>query len=102
MTSGAAHVFLDDDDAPFLSTDGPLRNWWKPALQRSTVRPKDARQTRHTFATTGLMGGVAPGWLAAQLGHATEMFFRVYSRWIAGADEGAERRKLDAYLELPR
>lgn len=67
-------------------------------MQRSTIRPRDARQTRHTFATTGLMGGIALGWLAAQLGHAPEMFFRVYSRWIDGADNGAEKRKLDAYL----
>lgn len=97
-TSAAAHVFLNDEGNPFSSTDEPLREWWKPALQRSSVRARDARQTRHTFATTGLMGGIAPGWLATQLGHAPEMFFRVYSRWISFADEGAEKRKLDAFL----
>ena len=36
--------------------------------------------------------------LAMQMGHSPEMFFRVYSRWIQGADQGAERRKLDAFL----
>jgi len=33
------------------------------------------------------------------MGHSPEMFFRVYSRWIEGADKGAERRKLDAFLK---
>ena len=33
-----------------------------------------------------------------QLGHSVEMFYRVYSKWIAGADHGAERRRLDAFL----
>lgn len=88
MTGAATHVFLDEADAPLPSTDEPLRNWWKPALLHSGVRPRDARQTRHTFATTGLMAGIAPGWLAAQLGHAPEMFFRVYSRWIALPTKG--------------
>ena len=42
--------------------------------------------------------GLTPGWVAMQMGHSPEMFFRVYSRWIQGADQGAERRKLDAFL----
>ena len=93
-----AHVFWDDEGQPFQSTDGPLDAWWKPAMKLSGLRQRDARQTRHTFATVCLMAGITPGWVAQQLGHAPEMFFRVYSRWIEGADKGAERRKLDAFL----
>ncbi|VTU37177.1 tyrosine-type recombinase/integrase [Variovorax sp. PBL-E5] len=93
-----AHVFVNDAGSAFESTDGPLDDWWKPAMKLSGLRQRDARQTRHTYATTCLMAGIAPGWVARQLGHAPEMFFRVYSRWIEGADKGAERRKLDAFL----
>ena len=93
------HVFLDAEGSPFTSTDGPLDAWWKPAIEASELRPRDARQTRHTFATMCLMGGITPGWVANQLGHTPEMFFRVYSRWIERADQGAERRKLDAFLQ---
>lgn len=98
LTGTKEHVFLDDNGAPFNTTLQPLRQWWKPAMLTVPVRARDARQTRHTFATTCLMAGITPGWVAVQLGHSPEMFFRVYSRWIVGADAGAEKRKLDGHL----
>ena len=92
------HVFVDSEGKSFTTTDDPLRTWWKPAMKLSGLRHRDARQTRHTFATICLMAGITPGWVAQQQGNSPEMFFRVYSRWIEGADKGAERRKLDAFL----
>lgn len=94
-------VFLGDDGEDFTTTDDPLKAWWKPAVKASKLRSRDARQTRHSFATVCLIAGIAPGWVAKQLGHAPEMFFKVYSTWIDGADKGAERRKLDAFLSAP-
>lgn len=91
-------VFVDDDGQEFASTDGPMRGWWKPAMKVSGIRQRDARQTRHTFATICLMAGIKPAWAAKQMGHSVEMFYRVYSRWIDHADKGAERRKLDSYI----
>jgi len=58
-------MFLDEADKLFTTTNEPLRSWRKPAFARTPLR--DARQTRHTFATTGLMAGIAPGWLATTL-----------------------------------
>lgn len=91
-------VFVGDDGEGFASTEEPLRRWWKPAMKLSGLRQRDARQTRHTFATVCLMAGITPAWAARQLGHSVEMFYRVYSRWIDKADKGAERRKLDGYI----
>ena len=91
-------VFVGDDGEPFTTTDKPLRDWWKPTMKLSGIRQRDARQTRHTFATVCLMAGIKPAWAARQMGHSVEMFYRVYSRWIDHADKGAERRKLDGYI----
>ena len=91
-------VFVGEAGEAFKSTDDPLRTWWKPAMKVSGIRHRDARQTRHTFATVCLMAGIKPAWAARQMGHSVEMFYRVYSRWIDHADKGAERRKLDGYI----
>ncbi|MCP6352240.1 integrase, partial [Klebsiella pneumoniae] len=76
------------------NTDMPLDSWWKPAMKVSGIRHRDARQTRHTYATMMLMAGVTPAYAARQMGHGIEMFLRTYSKWIDGADKGAEQRKL--------
>jgi integrase len=92
-------VFLARDGESYTSTDGPLDAFWKAALKKSGIRYRDARQTRHTFATMCLHAGRKPGWIAAQLGHSVEMFYRVYSKWIEAQDRGAERDELDRWLE---
>jgi integrase len=93
-----AHVFPDVDGTAFNDTDGPLDAWWKAAIKLSGIRQRDARQSRHTYATLCLHAGLTPAWAAKQLGHSVEMFYRVYSKWIEGADKGVERNKMDAYL----
>jgi integrase len=95
-------VFLGMDGRPYTTTDGPLDAWWKPAMKLSGLRHRDARQTRHTYATLCLHAGSKPGWVAQQLGHSVEMFYRVYSRWIPDADAGTERKKLDAFIAVDR
>jgi integrase len=91
-------VFIGLDGASYTTTDGPLDAFWKPAMKLAGIRYRDGRQTRHTFATTCLHAGLKPGWIAGQLGHSVEMFYRVYSKWIDAQDRGAERSKLDAFL----
>ncbi|KQP43955.1 site-specific integrase [Pseudorhodoferax sp. Leaf274] len=92
------HVFLGMDNLFYTTTKGPLDGWWKPAMKLSGLRHRDARQTRHTFATVCLHAGSTPAWVARQLGHSVEMFYRVYSKWIEAADAGSEVRRLNSFL----
>ena len=92
------HVFLGMDNLFYTTTKGPLDCWWKPAMKLSGLRSRDARQTRHTFATICLHAGSTPAWVARQLGHSVEMFYRVYSKWIEAADAGSEVRRLNSFL----
>ena len=71
---------------------------WNVSLRRCKLRYRVPYQTRHTFATLALhLAGARPGYVARQLGHAnTGMLFKVYSKWIDGADNERERAKLDA------
>ncbi|EJL26614.1 phage integrase family protein [Caulobacter sp. AP07] len=48
---------------------------------RRIDRRRGAYQTRHTFATIPLMGGINPAYIARQLGHASlAMVFKVYAK----------------------
>lgn len=59
-------------------------------------------QTRHTFATTALMAGANPAYISRQLGHKTaEMVYKVYAKWIDGADRGREKAKWEASAGAP-
>src|SRR5450631_92128 len=71
---------------------------WAVCLRRCKIRYRVPYQTRHTFATLALhVAGARPGYVARQLGHAnTGMLFKVYSKWIDGANNERERAKLDA------
>lgn len=72
-------------------------HYWKPCLKRLGIRDRRAYATRHTYATVALMGGVNPAYVSAQMGHvSTKMFFETYSRWIAGADNGAQKAAMAA------
>jgi len=71
-------------------------HYWTPALAKLGIRKRRAYQTRHTYATLALLGGANPGYVARQMGHkTTQMLFRIYSRWIDGADRGREAAKID-------
>lgn len=74
-------------------------HYWTPTLKRLGIRHRRAYNTRHTYATTALMAGVNPAYIARQLGHTnTKMLFETYSRWIDKADKGVERRAMEAAM----
>jgi len=69
---------------------------WQRCLKRLGLRYREPYQTRHTFATLALMEGANPSYIARQLGHTNaNMLFRVYSKWVDGADKSRERDKLN-------
>lgn len=84
---------------PWLDSRSQSETFWKPTLLRLGIRARRAYNARHTFATTALSAGVAPGYIATQLGHAnTKMLHEVYSRWNMGADKGVQRAAMEAAM----
>lgn len=74
-------------------------HYWTPTLKRLGIRHRRAYNTRHTYATTALMAGVNPAYIARQMGHAnSKMLFEKYSRWIDGADKGVQRAALESAM----
>jgi len=70
---------------------------FRAVLKLLKMRPRPAKNTRHTYATILLMSGAKPSWAAAQMGHSVDMFMKRYAKWIPGADRGAELAKVEAF-----
>ena len=83
-------------NTPWPDVQDQRKLYFHPALRALGIRSRDAYQTRHTYATTALMGGVNPAYIARQLGHrSAAMLFKHYSKWIDHADYGREAAKLN-------
>jgi integrase len=79
----------------------PVQRVWRPSLRILGIRDRDARETRHTYATMALMAGVNPAYIAKQLGHANaKMVYEVYAKWIDGADKSREKNRMNAWLNV--
>ncbi|MDM8358821.1 MULTISPECIES: site-specific integrase [Pandoraea] len=91
-------VFINPNSGErFHDTAPPVRIVWRPTLKAVGIRDRDARQTRHSFATMCLHAGMNPAYIARQMGHTNpRMFFEVYSKWIDGDASEREKAKLDA------
>ena len=83
-TAGKVFVFENPRTGEPWKHDGPYRKTaWTPALARAGVRYRPAYQTRHTFASMLLSGGVEPMYVAQQMGHRDwGMIRKVYGRWM--------------------
>lgn len=94
----AGHVFQNPATGEQLYDTGTaVQDVWRPTLRALGIRDRDAKQTRHTFATMCLHAGMNPAYVAKQMGHTdTRMFFEVYSKWIDGQANHREISKLDA------
>ncbi len=85
-------------NAPWLYHRITSAPFWKTTLKRLGIRHRRTYNTRHTFATVGLMAGANPAYMANQLGHSMEMFFNVYAKWIDGQNDDRELAKIQSAI----
>nr|WP_229505038.1 tyrosine-type recombinase/integrase [Massilia mucilaginosa] len=79
--------------------DKPIHRRWRRILKQAGVRYRNPYQTRHTFASSLLMLGELPLYVASQMGHTdTTMITRTYGKWIRSRlDDGKRERLLKMY-----
>jgi integrase len=71
--------------------------YFHPALSATGIRKRNAYNTRHTYATVALMGGVNPAFISRQLGHSDPgVTFKHYARWIDGSEAQVEALKMNS------
>lgn len=89
-------VFLHPISRTEFADTQPPSDAWKRICKLAGVRQRDARQTRHTYATLMLLAGAKPAFVSRQMGHAnSQMFFKTYSKWLDSDDDWREVSKLN-------
>lgn len=77
--------------------DKQIRGRWRRILKLAGVRYRSPYQTRHTFATSLLMLGEPPLYVASQMGHIdATMVYTVYTKWIKNGLDGDKKERLAA------
>jgi integrase len=84
--------------APWLYARITDSHFWAPTLKRLGIRHRRPYNTRHTYATLGLMAGLNPAFMARQMGHSSEIFFRVYTDWIDGENDDRQLALMETEL----
>ncbi|XYJ08656.1 hypothetical protein ACSUZJ_14710 [Telluria sp. B2] len=79
--------------------DKAIRERWRGLLLLAGVRYRNPYQTRPTFASSLLMLGANPMYVATQLGRVdSTLVFQTFGRWIAsGLDNDRRQRLLKLY-----
>ncbi|VUD48330.1 Putative defective protein IntQ [Thalassocella blandensis] len=78
---GSEFVFAFDATTPVRCNKIPAKIW-KEALKKLGKRPRPMYNMRHTYATYCLMNNLHAAYIARQLGHSQEEFFKTYATWI--------------------
>lgn len=70
---------------------------WRSTLKALRLRYRSPYQTRHTYASICLTAGMAPKFVASQLGHSLAILERHYGKWLIDTDAtDAQMRMLEA------
>ena len=97
--AGCDKLFFDPRrESEWLLEHFFTRPYWIPAFEKLSIRYRQPYNTRHTYATLMLMAGMNPAFCARQMGHDIKVFFSTYSKWIDGAADDAEMRKLESAI----
>ena len=75
---------------PFADDEFIRESLWYPAIKRAGLVRRNPYQTRHTYASWMLSGGVDPFWVSVQMGHKSlQMTLKRYARWIPSLNRDA-------------
>ncbi|AMP14390.1 site-specific integrase [Collimonas pratensis] len=93
-------VFHDPaTNEPWPDEQNARRRHWIPTLRLLGIRYRRPYSMRSTYATIGLMAGANPAYIAGQLGHGVDVFFKDYAAWINGKHNATELDKIEAQIQ---
>lgn len=64
----------------YVHQTSDLHHQWRPTLKALGIRYRPPYNARHTYATMCLMAGMAPAFIAKQLGNSVQILLSRYAR----------------------
>lgn len=83
---------------PWAKEQNIREPYWNPTLKLLGIRRRRPYCTRATYATVELMAGARPAYMATQLGHSLDVFYRDFAKWISHQDDDREMIKIEAQI----
>ncbi|VUD48568.1 Putative defective protein IntQ [Thalassocella blandensis] len=96
---GNKFIFAFDATTPVRSNKIPVKIW-KEAITALKIRYRPMYNMRHTFATYCLMNNLHAAYIARQLGHSQEEFFKTYATWINSQLDSLQIETLEKALSI--
>ena len=87
-------IFANKYGTHFLSQQR-LNERFRILVALAKVRYRRPYNCRHTYASEGLSNGLEPAFLADQLGHTLEVFYRTYAHWLGEDKNQGQYAMLD-------
>ncbi|MBT9499487.1 MAG: tyrosine-type recombinase/integrase [Zoogloea sp.] len=88
------YCFPPSKNSEYVKDTSDLHLRWRARLKELGIRYRRPYNARHTYATVCLMSGMAPAFIAQQLGHSVQMLLTTYARWLNSRNDWAEMDKL--------
>lgn len=96
------HCFPPSKNSEYVKDTSDLHLRWRSNLETLKIRYRAPYNARHTYATMCLMAGMAPAFIAQQLGNSVQELLSTYARWINSRSDWAELEKLNTAPKMPQ
>lgn len=96
------YCFPPSKNSEFVKDTSDLHLRWKARLKELGIRYRRPYNARHTYATYCLMAGMAPAFIAKQLGHSVQILLSTYARWLDSSNDWIEMEKLKVAPRMPQ
>jgi integrase len=97
--ASGGHVFVNCNGGSAYNAK-KQRTIWREIIEQLGYRYRDMYNMRHTYATFGLMNGVNPAFMAEQLGHSLQEFFKTYAKWINNNQNQVQIKLIELALKI--
>lgn len=98
MVHDSPFVFQPSSAAEYIKWPTVPGHHFKVALKALGLPDRPQYNCRHTYATMCLMAGMAPAFIAGQLGHNVQILLSTYAKWIGSSGDWGELDKLEARI----